>query len=62
MSEEPRVAGGTRRPDGTIRKEVKIRPGYVPQDEQAVYQSVGTLVSCRQVAGGGSPWGYVSSA
>lgn len=39
-----RVVGGTMRPDGTLRKERKIRPGYVPQDEQPVYQSAGRQV------------------
>ncbi len=35
---------GSRRPDGTIRKERRIRAGYVPQDEQPVYQSNGVMV------------------
>ncbi|CAK0782806.1 hypothetical protein CVIRNUC_006001 [Coccomyxa viridis] len=32
-----RVIRGTRRPDGTYRKDVKVRAGYIPQDEQPVY-------------------------
>ncbi|CAL5220218.1 g2194 [Coccomyxa viridis] len=37
MSEGERVIRGTRRPDGTYRKDVKVRAGYTPQDEQPVY-------------------------
>lgn len=40
-----RVIPGTRRPDGTVRKERRIREGYTPQDEQPVYVSRGVLVS-----------------
>ena len=39
-----RVIAATRRPDGTLRKERKIRPGYVPQEEQQVYLSRGAVV------------------
>ncbi|EIE22569.1 hypothetical protein COCSUDRAFT_42241 [Coccomyxa subellipsoidea C-169] len=38
-----RVISGTRRPDGTYRKDVKVRAGYVPQDEQPVYVPRGAL-------------------
>ena len=42
---EERVIAGSKRPDGTYRKERRVRAGYVPQDEQPVYQSKGALVS-----------------
>ncbi|XP_073063916.1 partner of Y14 and mago-like [Primulina eburnea] len=38
-----RILAPTRRPDGTLRKPVRIRAGYVPQDEVAIYQSKGLL-------------------
>eukprot|EP00879_Flechtneria_rotunda_P008394 GHRR01008793.1.p1 GENE.GHRR01008793.1~~GHRR01008793.1.p1 ORF type:complete len:196 (+),score=76.06 GHRR01008793.1:302-889(+) len=41
-----RVLAGSRRPDGTLRKERRIRAGYTPQDEQPTYQSNG--VQARQ--------------
>jgi Mago binding len=41
-----RVIAASRRPDGTLRKERKIRPGFVPQEEQQVYVSRGAAVSC----------------
>ncbi|KAI0346757.1 hypothetical protein BDW22DRAFT_1366747, partial [Trametopsis cervina] len=28
-----RVIPESRRPDGTVRKEIKIRPGYTPQED-----------------------------
>ena len=42
--EGERILAPTRRPDGTLRKPVRIRAGYVPQDEVAIYQSKGALV------------------
>lgn len=45
LKEGVRILAPTRRPDGTLRKPIRIRPGYSPQDEVAVYQSKGALVS-----------------
>ncbi|PRW45446.1 partner of Y14 and mago-like [Chlorella sorokiniana] len=39
-----RVIAASRRPDGTVRKERRVRAGYVPQDEQAVYVSRGAMM------------------
>lgn len=44
LKEGERVVGPTRRPDGTLRKPIRIRAGYVPQDEVAIYKSKGALV------------------
>mmetsp|Transcript_10352 Transcript_10352/g.17987 ORF Transcript_10352/g.17987 Transcript_10352/m.17987 type:complete len:238 (+) Transcript_10352:64-777(+) len=38
-----KVLPGSRRPDGTIRKERRIREGFTPQEEQEVYLSRGTV-------------------
>lgn len=42
--EGERILAPTRRPDGTLRKPIRIRAGYVPQDEVAIYQSKGSRV------------------
>ncbi|XP_061980638.1 partner of Y14 and mago-like isoform X1 [Populus nigra] len=41
--EGERIVTPSRRPDGTLRKPIRIRAGYTPQDEVAVYQSKGAL-------------------
>ncbi|KAK4491238.1 hypothetical protein RD792_001971 [Penstemon davidsonii] len=43
LKDGERLLGPTRRPDGTLRKPIRIRAGYVPQDEVAVYKSKGAL-------------------
>ncbi|GMH21991.1 hypothetical protein Nepgr_023834 [Nepenthes gracilis] len=43
LKEGERILGPTRRPDGTLRKPIRIRAGYVPQEEVAIYQSKGAL-------------------
>ncbi|XP_074587458.1 partner of Y14 and mago [Curcuma longa] len=42
--EGERILAPTRRPDGTLRKPVRIRAGYVPQDEVAPYQPKGAIL------------------
>lgn len=44
LKEGERILAPTRRPDGTLRKPIRIRAGYVPQEEVGIYQSKGTLV------------------
>lgn len=45
LKEGERILAPTRRPDGSFRKAIRIRAGYTPQDEVAIYQSKGALVS-----------------
>mmetsp|Transcript_10344 Transcript_10344/g.10419 ORF Transcript_10344/g.10419 Transcript_10344/m.10419 type:complete len:308 (+) Transcript_10344:51-974(+) len=33
------IIPGTRRPDGTYRKEKKVKPGYIPQDEMVAFET-----------------------
>lgn len=57
LKEGERILAPTRRPDGTLRKPIRIRAGYVPQEEVAIYQSKGTLLKKEMAAQVGPP-GY----
>nr|XP_043627306.1 partner of Y14 and mago [Erigeron canadensis] len=41
---EVRIIEATRRPDGSLRKERRVRPGYTPPDEVPKYKSKGALL------------------
>ncbi|KAG7022374.1 Partner of Y14 and mago [Cucurbita argyrosperma subsp. argyrosperma] len=56
LKEGERILAPTRRPDGTLRKPIRIRAGYVPQEEVAVYQSKGSL--WKKMASHDGPPGY----
>ncbi|XP_078441205.1 partner of Y14 and mago-like [Wolffia australiana] len=56
LKEGERIIAPTLRPDGTLRKPVRIRAGYVPQDEVAIYQSKGALL--KKAAQSEGPPGY----
>ncbi|GMJ12650.1 partner of Y14-MAGO [Hibiscus trionum] len=55
--EVERIIAPTRRPDGTLRKPIRIRPGYVPQEEVAIYESKGALWK-KEMASQVGPPGY----
>ncbi|KHN06508.1 Partner of Y14 and mago [Glycine soja] len=56
LKEGERIVGPTRRPDGTLRKPIRIRAGYPPQDEVAIYQPKGALL--KKEMGSAGPPGY----
>ncbi|GAA5860943.1 hypothetical protein JCM8547_003896 [Rhodosporidiobolus lusitaniae] len=45
-----RVVSASVRPDGTVRKELKIRPGFTPQEDVALYRSRGAVEADQQRA------------
>ncbi|KAG8497765.1 hypothetical protein CXB51_006842 [Gossypium anomalum] len=57
LKEGERILEPSRRPDGTLRKPVRIRAGYVPQEEVAIYQSKGALWK-KEMASQVGPPGY----
>ncbi|CAN6584450.1 hypothetical protein ACFX13_045180 [Malus domestica] len=57
LKEGERLLAPTRRPDGTLRKPIRIRAGYVPQEEVAIYQSKGALWK-KEMASVAGPPGY----
>ncbi|KAI4296271.1 hypothetical protein L6164_036244 [Bauhinia variegata] len=57
LKEGERILAPTRRPDGTLRKPIRIRSGYVPQEEVAIYQSKGALLK-KEMASQVGPPGY----
>ncbi|KAJ7946653.1 partner of Y14 and mago-like [Quillaja saponaria] len=57
LKQGERLLAPTRRPDGTLRKPIRIRAGYVPQEEVAIYQSKGALLK-KEMASQAGPPGY----
>ncbi|KAF4376262.1 hypothetical protein F8388_018931 [Cannabis sativa] len=57
LKQGERLLAPTRRPDGTLRKPIRIRAGYVPQDEVAIYQSKGSLLK-KEMSSHEGPPGY----
>ena len=53
------IIAGTRRPDGTYRKERKVRAGYVPPEEMGAFQTRGSMFRAAQAEAGipGAPPG-----
>lgn len=44
MADQHTVIQGSRRPDGTIRKEIRVRAGFRSEENTQVYKSRGTQV------------------
>ncbi|XP_061337211.1 partner of Y14 and mago isoform X1 [Gastrolobium bilobum] len=57
LKEGERILAPTRRPDGTLRKPIRIRAGYVPQEEVAIYQPKPALLR-KELASHAGPPGY----
>ncbi|KAK7318719.1 hypothetical protein RJT34_03425 [Clitoria ternatea] len=49
LKEGQRILKLPRRPDGTLRKPIRIRAGYVPQDEVPIYQCRGKILRQMQI-------------
>ncbi|KAL8521000.1 hypothetical protein ACS0TY_011519 [Phlomoides rotata] len=62
LKQGERLLAPTRRPDGSLRKPIRIRAGYVPQDEVAIYQSKGALWKKEMAATQEVPPGYDPAA
>lgn len=43
LKDGERLLAPSRRPDGSLRRAIRIRAGYTPQDEVAIYQSKGSM-------------------
>ncbi|KZW03972.1 hypothetical protein EXIGLDRAFT_715992 [Exidia glandulosa HHB12029] len=57
-----RVIPATKRPDGSVRKEIKIRPGYTPAEDVATYRSTRMQQTARNALPKGSVVGYTPPA
>ncbi|EPR61085.1 mago binding protein [Toxoplasma gondii ME49] len=63
MTTGEKIIPGSRRPDGTYRKEIRVRAGYVPLEERRTFQTRQQLSrNERQVPGAGNIPGFSPSA
>ncbi|XP_057431958.1 partner of Y14 and mago isoform X2 [Lotus japonicus] len=58
LKQGERILAPTRRPDGTLRKPIRIRAGYVPQEEVAIYHPKPALEFKKEMASHSGPPGY----
>ena len=54
------IIPSSRRPDGSVRKTIRIRQGYIPQDEVAAYKSPAQRACLVATALRSSMWGITS--
>lgn len=57
LEDGDKLLKGSVRPDGTVRKDRRIRAGYTPQDEQPAYQPRAAEVGVGGWGAGCDVWG-----
>ena len=46
-----KIIPSSRRPDGTFRKEIRVRPGYVPQEEVTAFETTASKLKKKGIPG-----------